>query len=110
MEAVNVSCEKPLDAAASNRHTWTEVCTIGWTTILTLIDPYFPVTIEYKDLIEKLINLAMNTIVDAPTKTGPKTQTATAEATGDSEQRILEPGSSRLLKEVVSAQRSRHRL
>ncbi|KAF9507789.1 hypothetical protein BS47DRAFT_1351102 [Hydnum rufescens UP504] len=28
----------------------------------------------------------MNTIVDAPTKTGPKTQTATGEATGDSEQ------------------------
>jgi hypothetical protein len=28
----------------------------------------------------------MNTIVDAPTKTDPKTQTATCEATGDSEQ------------------------
>ncbi|KAF9504239.1 hypothetical protein BS47DRAFT_1355448, partial [Hydnum rufescens UP504] len=28
----------------------------------------------------------MNTLVDAPTKTGPKTQTATGEATGDSEQ------------------------
>jgi hypothetical protein len=44
------------------------------------------VTIEYKDPIEKLINLAMNTIVDAPTKTCSKTQTATGEATGDLEQ------------------------
>ncbi|KAF9503064.1 hypothetical protein BS47DRAFT_1356472 [Hydnum rufescens UP504] len=34
-------------------------------------------------------NLTMNSIVDAPTKTGPKTQTATGEATGDSEQPIL---------------------
>jgi len=70
MEAVKVSCEKSIDEAASNRHTWTEVST----------------TMEYKDPIEKLVNLAMNTIVDAPTKTGPKTQTATGEATGDSEQ------------------------
>ncbi|KAF9506174.1 hypothetical protein BS47DRAFT_1353072, partial [Hydnum rufescens UP504] len=64
VEAVKVSCEKPLDAAASNRHTWTEV----------------------SNPTEKLINLAMNTIVDAPTKTGARTQTATGEATGDLEQ------------------------
>ncbi|KAF9514899.1 hypothetical protein BS47DRAFT_1484776 [Hydnum rufescens UP504] len=70
MEAVKVSCEKPFDAAASNRHTWTEVS----------------MTIEFQEPIEKLINLTMNTIVDAPTKTGPKTQTATGEATGGSEQ------------------------
>ncbi|KAF9509163.1 hypothetical protein BS47DRAFT_1349518, partial [Hydnum rufescens UP504] len=40
-EAVKVSCEKPLNAAAGNRHTWTEVSTKD----------------EYKDTIERLINL-----------------------------------------------------
>ncbi|KAF9519433.1 hypothetical protein BS47DRAFT_1358273 [Hydnum rufescens UP504] len=55
-EAAKVSCEKPLNAVASNRHTWTEVSTKD----------------EYKDTIERLINLTMDSI-PVPTKaTDPK--------------------------------------
>ncbi|KAF9503466.1 hypothetical protein BS47DRAFT_1356157, partial [Hydnum rufescens UP504] len=52
----------------------------------------------------------MNTIVDAPTKTGPENPDSDGEATGDSSTRFLEPSSLRLLKEVVSEQRFPHRL
>ncbi|KAF9518824.1 hypothetical protein BS47DRAFT_1388760 [Hydnum rufescens UP504] len=74
-EAAKVSCEKPLNAVASNRHTWTEVSTKD----------------EYKDTIERLINLTMNSILGVPTKaTDPKTQAPTGEGTADSEPPNLE--------------------
>ncbi|KAF9520022.1 hypothetical protein BS47DRAFT_1336305 [Hydnum rufescens UP504] len=73
MEVVKVSCEKPLDAGASNRHMWTEVSSLRY-----WLDDY-----SHTDR-------PMNTIVDAATETGPKTPTATGEATRDSEQPNLE--------------------
>ncbi|KAF9506070.1 hypothetical protein BS47DRAFT_1385712 [Hydnum rufescens UP504] len=74
-ETIKVSCEKPLNAVASNRHAWTEVSAKD----------------EYKDTIERLINLPMNSILGVPTKaTDPKTQAPTGEGTADSEPPNLE--------------------
>ncbi|KAF9507003.1 hypothetical protein BS47DRAFT_1352217, partial [Hydnum rufescens UP504] len=71
-EDVKVTCEKPLNAVAGNRHAWTEVSTKD----------------EYKDTLERLINLTMNSILGVPTKaTDPKTQAPTGEGTADSESR-----------------------
>ncbi|KAF9510372.1 hypothetical protein BS47DRAFT_1348051, partial [Hydnum rufescens UP504] len=74
-EATKVSCEKPLNAVASNRHAWTEVSAKD----------------EYKDTIQRLINLTMNSILGVPTKaTDPKTQAPTGEGAADSEPPNLE--------------------
>ncbi|KAF9504844.1 hypothetical protein BS47DRAFT_1386146 [Hydnum rufescens UP504] len=74
-EDVKVSCGKPLNTVAGNRHTWTEVSTKD----------------AYKDTIERLINLTMNSILGVPTKaTDPKTQAPTGEGTAGSEPPNLE--------------------
>ncbi|KAF9504150.1 hypothetical protein BS47DRAFT_1490257 [Hydnum rufescens UP504] len=74
-EDVKVSCAKLLNDVAGNRHTWTEVSTNH----------------EYKDTIERLINLTMNSILGVRTKaTDPKTQAPTSEGTADSEPPNLE--------------------
>ncbi|KAF9513014.1 hypothetical protein BS47DRAFT_1393647 [Hydnum rufescens UP504] len=67
-EAVKVSCEKPLNAVAGNKYTWTEVSNRD----------------EYKDTIERLINLTMNSLLGVPAKaTNPKTQATTGKENAD---------------------------
>ncbi|KAF9503980.1 hypothetical protein BS47DRAFT_732986 [Hydnum rufescens UP504] len=70
-EKVKVRCEKPLNAAAGSRHTWTEVSTGN----------------EYKDTIRRLIDLTMNSILVA---TDPKPQATAGWGTADSEPPNLE--------------------
>ncbi|KAF9514180.1 hypothetical protein BS47DRAFT_1392618 [Hydnum rufescens UP504] len=66
MEAIKASCGKSLNVVASNRHTWTEN--------LISSDDRVP------------INLTVTSIMDIPTKAGPKTQTTTGGAPFESEQ------------------------
>ncbi|KAF9504981.1 hypothetical protein BS47DRAFT_1354522, partial [Hydnum rufescens UP504] len=70
-EEVKVRCEKPLNAVAGSRHTWTEVSTRN----------------EHKDTIRRLIDLTMNSILAA---TDPKPQTTVGQGTADSDQPNLE--------------------
>jgi len=68
MQDVKLKCEKPLITVAGNRHAWTQ----------------FSTTDVYKDTIEKLIELTMNSIVSVPTEAVlPNTQTSTGEGTLD---------------------------